>query len=385
MQQYDIVVIGGGMVGAAIACGFAMQQRKVAMIDPSTPSAFDPHTPPDLRLSAFSLGSERLLRELGAWPLIQRMRLTPYTGLQTWEAGQTDKLKFDCHDVGQDHLGHMIENRLVQFALWQRCNELGVSILPWNDWQLTQLQSHATITYQQQSIEALLVVGADGANSEVRQQTGIGVTGWDYRQRCLSINVEFATAPERITWQEFYPTGPRALLPLFDNYGTLIWYDQNTRVKVLQQLKADALKAHIQAAFPALEGEFELLDWASFALVRRHVHQYFKGRVVLAGDSAHTIHPLAGQGVNIGFKDVAALLQVFDAHSLNEPFEALLAKYQCRRKCDNLLMQSAMDLFYKGFSHPHPLIKTIRRAGIMMAEHSGVLKTRALRYALGIH
>ncbi|CAG9297262.1 FAD-dependent monooxygenase [Celerinatantimonas diazotrophica] len=385
MQQYDIVVVGGGMVGAAIACGFAMQQRKVAMIDPSTPAAFDPHSRPDLRLSAFSLGSERLLRELGAWPFIEKMRLTPYIGLQTWEAGQTDKLKFDCHEVGQDHLGYMIENRIVQLALWQRCRELGVTLLPWNDWQLTQTPTHATLTYQQQSIRALLVVGADGAKSTVRQQTGLGITGWDYRQRCLSINVKFAKAPERITWQEFYPSGPRALLPLYDDYGTLIWYDQSARIKSLQGLKADALKTQIQAAFPALEGEFELLDWANFALVRRHVHQYFKGRVVLAGDSAHTIHPLAGQGVNIGFKDVATLLRIFKEHSLNEPFETLLVKYQRQRKCDNLLMQSAMDLFYKGFSHPHSLVKTIRRAGIIVAEHAGVAKTKALRYALGIN
>lgn len=385
MQQYDIVVVGGGMVGAAIACGFAMQQRKVAMIDPSTPAEFDPKANPDLRLSAFSLGSEQLLRELGAWPLIEKMRLTPYKGLQTWEAGQTDKLKFDSLEVGQDHLGYMIENRIVQLALWQRCQELGVTILPWRDWQLTQEQTHATISYQQQEINALLVVGTDGANSAVREQMGLGITGWDYRQRCLSINVKFAKAPERITWQEFYPTGPRALLPLFDDYGTLIWYDQSARIKSLQCLNASALKTQIQAAFPALESDFELLDWANFALVRRHVHHYFKGRVVLAGDSAHTIHPLAGQGVNIGFKDVAALLRVFNSHPLTQPFEALLTKYQRQRKADNLLMQSAMDLFYKGFSHPHPLIKTARRAGIIFAQNAGVFKTKALRYALGIN
>ncbi|MFM2486311.1 FAD-dependent monooxygenase [Celerinatantimonas yamalensis] len=384
MKKFDAIVIGGGMVGAATACGLAMQQQRVAMIDPVSPAPFDPSLDPDLRLSAFSLASGKLLQQLGAWPLIEQMRLTPYTELQTWESGMTQRLTFDCEQINQPQLGWMIENRLVQLALWQRCEQLGVAIFPWQDWQLDQ--SHSEFVSVQSGGEQLmgkLVVGADGANSRVRQQAGIGVSGWDYRQRCLSMNVKFTTPISSVTWQEFHPSGPRALLPLYDNYGALIWYDKSATIKQLQKLSAANLKAQIEKAFPKLESDFELLDWASFPLVRRHAQRYIQGRIILAGDSAHTIHPLAGQGVNIGFKDVAQLLKL--AHEYEgQNVSVWGGQYQRCRKADNLMMQSTMDLLYKSFSHPHPAVAAVRKLGLQLAQNSGALKKQALRYAVGV-
>lgn len=385
MKQYDVMIAGGGMVGAALACGLAMQGKRVAVIEPKPPVEFDPSSEPDLRLSAFSLGSEQLLRQLGAWEGIESMRLTPYSGLHTWEVGMTDHVEFEAKSLGLDHLGYMIENRVVQLALWQRCQHLDVSFYPWSQWQiLKQDEQWVTIKGDEQTLQARLFIGADGARSQTRQQAGIGISGWNYRQRCFSINVKLNQSVPPVTWQEFHPQGPRAFLPLAAPYGTFIWYDKAELILKLQQFSKEQLKAAIVARFPSLAGDFEVLNFASFPLTRQHANHYYQGRIVLAGDAAHTIHPLAGQGVNLGFKDVAKLLKVLEHEELSTSLDSALRRYTIARKADNLLMQSTMDLIYKSFSHPNPVVGALRRLGLMAAQHSGVIKKEALRYALGV-
>lgn len=372
------------MVGASLACGLAMQGLNVAILEPHPPAAFSAGSQPDLRLSAFSLGSEKLLRQLGVWNNIEAMRLTPYTGLETWEAGMDEKVHFDCEEINADHLGYMIENRVVQLALWQRFNELGVTVFDWRDWKLQSRENDVRVQCGDQSLFGKLLIGADGANSQVRQQTGIGISGWDYRQHCLSINVKLEEPAPSVTWQEFHPSGPRALLPLFDSYAALIWYDQCARVNQLKNLSPESLKLRIKQSFPPLPCDFEVLNWSSFPLTRRHAHHYHSGRVVLAGDAAHTIHPLAGQGVNIGFKDVILMLQLCEQHGLNKHPDVWFGQYQRQRKLDNLMMQSIMDLFYKAFSTQNDCISKLRRIGLVAAQHGGPIKRQALRYAVGL-
>ncbi|MFM2482211.1 FAD-dependent monooxygenase [Celerinatantimonas sp. YJH-8] len=386
MKQYDVIIAGGGMIGAALACGLASQGMSIALLEPSQPTAFDVNSVPDLRLSAFNLASEQLLRKLGAWPAIEAMRLTPYSGLQTWEVGMVQRVDFQASTIGQDHLGYMIENRVVQLALWQCFEGLAIDLFPWQDWQLQSCSDGVVIHCQEQPLQGRLMIGADGAHSQVREQSGIGITGWNYRQRCLSINIKLDAPLQEVTWQEFHPEGPRAFLPLMAPYATLIWYDTPQRILQLQRLSAAQLKQQIIAGFPALPGDFELLNWASFPLTRQHAHHYGAGRVILAGDAAHTIHPLAGQGVNIGFKDVSLLLELLEKVSLDdyESVSRMLRRYQRVRQADNLLMQSAMDVLYKSFSHSHPMVGKLRRWGLSLAEHSGVLKRQALRYAVGL-
>ncbi|MDF5387872.1 FAD-dependent monooxygenase, partial [Vibrio parahaemolyticus] len=242
-----------------------------------------------------------------------------------------------------------------------------------------------------EQFEANWVIGADGANSKVRQLAGIGVTAWDYRQYCMLINVKTELPQQDITWQQFTPSGPRSFLPLCSlsnddgqvvGQGSLVWYDSPKRIKQLCAMGKPQLREEILRHFPAELGDIEVLQFGSFPLTRRHAQSYSSKNCVLVGDSAHTINPLAGQGVNLGFKDVDVLLSVTEHQEKLE--DTLLAKYERARRPDNLLMQTGMDFFYKGFSNDLGPLKFVRNAALKLAENSGPIKAQVLKYALGM-
>ena len=279
---------------------------------------------------------------------------------------------------------------MVQLALWQalQAQPKGTLLCESEGFTLTREDNRWRLTLAdgRQWLPRLLA-GADGAQSRVRAQAGIGLSGWQYRQSCLLVTVKTAAPQQDTTWQRFYPSGPRAFLPLYGQHGSLVWYDKPARIKQLSALPNAQLHKAISQAFPARLGEFEVLDKGAFALVRRHAQQYVLPGLALLGDAAHTINPLAGQGVNLGFKDVQALLEVLDSavsHQEEISSLAVLRRYECRRRPDNLLMQSGMDLFYGLFSNDLPPLRMLRNVGLMVADKSGVLKRQALRYALGL-
>lgn len=387
-QNWDVAIVGGGMVGAALAAGLAEQGFSVAVVERQAPPAFDADAPPDVRISAISAASVALLRQLGAWSKIEAMRSAPYRKLETWE-WQTAQVSFDAQDLGLPELGFMVENTLLQRALWERLQEQNVMLLcpaklttldaVNGGWRFT-LDSGDTHT-------ARLVIGADGANSQVRQWAGIGIHGWNYSQSCMLISVRAEHDAGDCTWQQFTPDGPRAYLPLFDGWASLVWYDSPARIRQLQAMSMHQLSQEIQTHFPKRLGRVTPVAAASFPLVRRHAVRYVKPGLALVGDAAHTINPLAGQGVNLGYRDVDALIETLvHARERAEDWSAeqVLLRYQHKRRKDNMLMQSGMDLFYFTFSTPRTPLRIVRNFGLMMAERSGVLKRQALKYALGL-
>ena len=232
-----------------------------------------------------------------------------------------------------------------------------------------------------------LVIGADGANSQVRQMAGIGVHAWQYEQSCMLITAECENAPGESTWQHFTPNGPHAFLPLFDNWASLVWYDKPARIRQLQGMNMEQLQREILLHFPSRLGHVTPVAAGAFPLTRRHALQYAREGLALVGDAAHTIHPLAGQGVNLGYRDVDALLDVLGSargHAENWASHQVLKRYQTRRMADNFLMQSGMDLFYAGFSNDVAPVRILRNIGLMAAERAGGLKRQALKYALGL-
>lgn len=387
-EQYDVAIVGGGMVGGALACGLAQHGFKVIVLDRDVPTEFDRSSDPDLRISAISCRSVDLLKQLNVWQAVQEMRLAPYRKLETWE-WQTAKVSFDAASLGLPELGYMVENRVLQWALWQQMQQDNVTLrAPATLQSLQEKNAGWELTLDNdQKIHANLVVGADGANSQVRQLAGIGIHGWNYTQSCMLISGRCAQPVGDTTWQKFTPDGPRAFLPLFDEWASLVWYDKPSRLRQLQTLSMDQLSKEIKTHFPARLGNFTPVAAASFPLVRRHATQYVLPGLALVGDAAHTINPLAGQGVNLGYRDVDALIDVLlAARNAAEAWwtQPVLLRYQRQRQRDNMLMQSGMDLFYFAFSNQLAPLKALRNIGLMAAQNAGVMKRKALRYALGL-
>ena len=389
IQPIDVAVVGGGMVGAAAALGLAQNGFQVAVVEHQPPAEFDPGSQPDVRISAISSASVALLKSLGVWDVIRAMRSHPYRKLETWE-WETAHVAFDAHELGLPELGYMVENDVLQIALWKAL-EAHANVTLLCPAQLTHMASKEgswTLDFADgETLTVPMVIGADGANSQVRQWAGIGIHAWDYRQSCMLITVKCEEAPGYSTWQHFTPTGPHAFLPLFDNWASLVWYDSPARIRQLKAMTMPQLQKAIAATFPQRLGTVMPVACGAFPLTRRHALKYTRQGLALIGDAAHTIHPLAGQGVNLGYRDVDALLEVMiNARSYGEGWAdaAILKRYQTRRQADNFLMQSGMDLFYAGFSNNLGPLRVIRNLGLMAAERGGVLKRKALKYALGL-
>ncbi|MEC5342183.1 3-demethoxyubiquinol 3-hydroxylase [Brenneria populi] len=388
-MHYDAIVVGGGMVGAAAALGLARNGFQVAVVEYEQPAPFAAGSPPDLRISAIGYGSVALLKQLGAWERVERMRSAPYRRLETWEWDNA-RVVFDAADIHVPELGFMVENRVLQLALWASSRELE-NCRWYCPNRLKSMQRTAEgwrlSLDDGQSLTTTLLVGADGADSQVRQRAGIGINGWQYRHACMLISVEMPSPQQDVTWQQFTPAGPRAFLPLFDHWGSLVWYDSPQRIRQLQALPLTQLDKEIAATFPERLGSVTSLAAGSFPLTRRHAQRYVQPGLALLGDAAHTINPLAGQGVNLGYRDVEALLDVLiKARDAGESWysEAILRRYQRRRMPDNLLMQSGMDLFYNAFSNASPPLNVARNLALMAAQRAGALKQRALKYAIGV-
>ncbi len=383
MSKYDVAVIGGGMVGAAVAIGFAKQGRSVLVVEGKAPKAFIPEQPMDIRVSAISEHSVEILESLGAWQAISSMRVCPYRRLETWEHPDC-RTRFHSDELNMERLGYIVENRLIQLGLWAEFEKYPNLTLRCPE-TLQHIEFSATpqVTLSLgECFTADLVVGADGANSKVRALAGIGITAWDYRQHCMLINVETELPQQDITWQQFNPTGPRSFLPLCGHQGSLVWYDSPKRIKQLCGMSTEQLRQEVLSHFPAELGDVKVLQFGSFPLTRRHAQSYYKQGCVLVGDSAHTINPLAGQGVNLGFKDVEALLDVTEGQQTLSM--DVLKLYERKRRPDNLLMQSGMDFFYKSFSNELAPLKFVRNAALKVAEKSGPIKAQVLKYALGL-
>jgi len=397
MEHFDCVVIGGGMVGAASALSLAQLGLKVALVEQFAPKSFSFEQPLDLRVSAISLASQNLLKQLGAWQQVLNWRTSPYKRLGVWEHDSA-YVEFNAEDIKQEHLGDIVENRLIQLALWQQIDitDNVHSFCPDSLISLTQEDSKANLTLTNTKITAKLVIGADGAQSKVRQMSGIGLTGWDYQQSAMLINVETKIGQQDITWQKFSPTGPVAFLPLpgkssLGGYASLVWYHQRDEITRLSRLSNAQLGMEVLKHFPQQLGDITVIGKGAFPLTRRHANSYQHKRVLLVGDAAHTINPMAGQGVNLGFKDVAALQHVIaDAIAHGEAWhdEKVLARYEQKRRKDNLLMMSTMDGLYASFSHPSPVVKAFRNLALLAVNKvpflNTTIKNKALEYACGL-
>ncbi|MGZ5051165.1 MAG: FAD-dependent monooxygenase [Methylobacter sp.] len=389
-ESFDVVIVGGGMVGAAVACGLGGSSLKVAVIESEMPQAFNPDQPHDLRVSALSIASRKILETVGAWHGVVNRRLCPFRRMRVWEtAGDTE---FCSDDIDHPELGYIVENRVTQLALLDRLHDFDnielvcpatIKTIRYSAGQLSEVE-----LADGRVLSARLLVAADGGSSRVRQTVGLGVTSWDYQQHALVIYVETGYGQQDITWQRFVPSGPQAFLPLSGHYGSIVWYNSPDEVARLKALSNDALLRELSTAFPDCLGKINaILGTASFPLKRQHAQNYIKPGVALVGDAAHMINPLAGQGVNIGLLDAAALAEVLiDAAKQDLDFADMpvLQRYERMRRNENLKMMTVMDVFYRVFSNRILPVKFLRNLGLGLAERILPAKIKVMRSAMGL-
>jgi 2-polyprenyl-6-methoxyphenol hydroxylase-like FAD-dependent oxidoreductase len=444
------------MVGAALGCALGELGFRVAVIEAREPPADWPRDTVEARTSALTRGSEYILRNLGVWDGMAALRVSAYRRMHVWDSAGFGEIHFDCAEIGEPNLGHIVENRVIQKALWERLGELptvtrlcpaSVSALelggehpvltldtastvasgsrpggrsydgngaydPAGAPSTAQLQSagrsgvHAAIEHVGRpsgrhqhrdpgvaptgtiTLTASLIVAADGAQSAVRAMAGLGTRGWAYDQHAVVAIVRPARHHDDTAWQRFLPTGPVALLPIDDGRCNVVWSTTPEQAAELKAMPDDAFRRALTGATQARLGDIrETGPREVFPLRLQHAENYVEPGLALVGDAAHAVHPLAGQGVNLGLLDAATLADVLaQARGRGRPLGAMatLRRYERSRKGANLAMLGAMDAFKRLFSNDNPALYLARNLGLKATDLAAPVKHAIMRRALGV-
>jgi len=388
--RFDILVVGGGMVGAALACACVGKGWRIALVEARAPQRAWPTGEVDLRVSALNHASQRILERLGVWDRITQLGASPYREMHVWDGVGGGSIHFDSAELGEPDLGHIVENRVIRLALWERLEEAEeVTLLCPSGVEEIELTTELALLDLQdgQRVGARLLVGADGRDSRVRSRVGIASRGWLYDQRAIVANVQVREGHRETARQRFLPTGPLAFLPLRDGRCSIVWSVTEFRAQELMGLDEAGFRSELEAASEDHLGPIgDIGPRAAFGLQLRHAEHYVKPRLALIGDAAHALHPLAGQGVNLGFLDAAALAAALDeARDRHRDIGGLwaLRRYERARRGDNLLMLAAMDGFKRMFSNAVPPLAVLRSAGLSLVDRLGPVKHLFMHHALG--
>jgi len=378
------------MVGSMLAAALGRLQWRVLVVESALPEAFVADSPYDLRVSALSIASEHMLQVVGAWDGIVGRRATPFRRMKVWDGEQGGVTEFNSAESDEEHLGNIVENRVIQLALHDVLESLPsvelCSPASLSDIDVATGQVNVSLD-DGQVITAKLVVGADGARSRVRELAGIAVSQSRYPQEALVASVQTALPQQDITWQRFLPSGPQAFLPLNGHRASMVWYHSSDEVARLKALPEDEFLAEMQATFPAETGQLEqVFARGSFPLFRSHAEHYVKHRIALIGDAAHTVHPLAGQGVNLGLLDAAVLAETLTDSRAGSDIGTLsqLRPYQRWRRTENGLMINVLDGFYQAFKPQSTAVQKIRSAALDLAGRASPLRRLVMQHAMGV-
>ena len=390
-SEFDIVIVGGGVVGATLACALKDSGLSIALLDAQAPAQYDPKSEVDLRVFALSYASRRILERVGAWEAVAAARLSPYREMQVWDAGGEGSVHFDSADMGEPELGYIVENALLQHALWRQLeNNPQVTLLtPAKPEALTLEDGGATLAVSGgRRLKARLVVAADGAASATRELAGIGVVSASYGQRAVVAHVRTEEPHGATAWQRFLPTGPVAFLPLADGRVSVVWSADEAEAERILGLDDAGFCAALTEASEARLGQVRSTTRRlAFPLQRLRAEEYVRARFALVGDAAHAVHPLAGQGVNLGMLDAAALAEtISDAQQSGRDIGDLgvLRRYERWRKGDNLAMIFALDGFKRLFSNDSVGVTALRSAGLRAVDRFTPLKHAFVRRAMGL-
>lgn len=397
--RFDVVIVGGGIVGLSFANELADTDFSVAIIEQHELKAISEQ--PDCRVSAINRFALKRFHETAVLqsPLAQRMCV--FEKMFVWDKTGTGQIQFDSAELGVAELGAIIENNVLQQMLLEKV-KAAKNISCFCPVTIAEINYHADVDFTQdeaeqygsrivltsgEKIQAKLLVGADGVNSKVREIAGIERFKQSYQQQGLVCNVATSESHQNTAWQCFMPTGPLAFLPLYNGYSSIVWSLDEAQAQQNMALDDEAFKIALAEASEFKLGEIKDLGQRFlFPLSHGHATQYVKPGLALIGDAAHNIHPLAGQGANLGIADAFALAEVIlAAKKANRQWAAqhTLSKYQRQRKGANQLMEISMSGFKELFGRQNTFLSEIRNAGLSLVDHIPALKYRIIQQALG--
>lgn len=401
---YDVIIVGGGMVGTALAVALASQPfanpLRIALIEAQAPCAMpqiDENTAFEPRVSALTQASRQLFVNIGVWPHIVRQRYGLMQQMTVWDADGTGHIEFRAEDIGQSELGFIVENHIIVAALFERLEgfENIDLIAPARIEGLGNYQQgQRTVRLQDgRELSAGLVIGADGAQSRVRELSGISYQEKSYQQSAIVTTVKTAQPHQHTAWQRFLDTGPLAFLPLRSREGddhscSIVWSLDDEKLDAKMALDDAAFSTALARAFEHRLGDIVAVDKRfAFPLRQRHADMYVQPGLALLGDAAHTIHPLAGQGVNLGLMDAAVLTEELmraSRRQLELGELSILQRYQRRRRGDNALMMGTMSGFKRLFGETALPVRWLRNTGMNWLNELGPVKNRITAHAMGL-
>lgn len=401
--DFDVVIVGGGAVGSAVASLLgqinksvqgAKQQLKIALIESYKPPQFDP-SQVDPRVAALTEKTRLIFEQIGIWQQLVDKRVCAYKAMNVWDAEGTGRITFDCQQVQQPNLGHIVENSALVSTLIEHLKQQPNIELycPANivDYQLQQ--DAITLTLDNQSVlSAQLLIAADGANSAVREHFQFATKQWDYGQHAIVTTITSENPNQLTAWQRFMPTGPLAFLPL-NNIGndhccSIVWSQDTTEAKRLMALQDKDFCKELSRASEYCLGQVLNIEKRHLIPLRQsHATDYVMPRVALIGDAAHSIHPLAGQGANLGFSDAQVLAEEIAkafARDLDLGDVSVLKPYQRRRKPENLATMAAMEGFKRLFGSQNSTLRLLRNYGLSAINGLGAIKNKLIKQAMGL-
>lgn len=396
MQKFDILIVGGGMVGLTLALALRKQSSLTVAIADTLPMQ-TLKDEPDARVSAINLASQQLFANLDVWSAISAQRNQAYQHMHVWDKAGYGKLDFDHSMAETEQLGWIIENNIIRNALFEKAmQDDGITFFSEEKIQnIAMGDSEVFASFASQApVTAKLLVGADGANSWVRQQMNMPMAFRDYDHHAVVATVRCPQGHQNTAWQVFLPTGPLAFLPLYDsNLCSIVWSTSPDEAKRISALNAEDFAKELTAASDGKLGNITLeSERFTFPLTMRLAHDFIKDRAVLVGDAAHTIHPLAGQGVNLGLLDAASLAQVLTQQAnLCSAKEAsatwvnnkTLKAYSRWRRSDAADMVAAMEGIKQAFTPQNDVVKFVRGVGMSLLDNISPLKRLLIQLALG--
>ncbi|HEV7608635.1 MAG TPA: FAD-dependent monooxygenase [Steroidobacteraceae bacterium] len=394
--DYDVAVVGAGPIGLATAILLARQAGippgRVAVFDRRIPESRASPLPLDLRVFALSRASERILRAADAWTEIAATRAEPYERMQVWHADVPphggDALVFDAAEMGERDLGVIAENNVLQAALAGAARRAGVQLVTGDIGALEQERDAVVLHAGERRIRARLVVGADGAQSRVRELAGLAATRTDYGQTAIVAMVSTARWHEHTAWQRFLGDGTLAFLPLQGAHSSIVWSVPTARAEKLLAATPEAFERELERDFDGALGKVQLRsERLKFPLWRLSANAYVTERVALVGDAAHVVHPLAGQGANLGLLDAAALADVVaeGIQAREDPGAMrILRRYERWRRSENDLMSGAIDAFDRLLARGTGRVAELAQRGMPWVGRSQIAKRLFIERAMGL-